>query len=292
MSTLHDAIIAAGMDAPPAKAKPTSSGFIRWGKNNRYWMKPFDGGAIFGDYSTDESHTWFEDDDKPLDAKQMAERRASMAKLRKQQKQEEERLYAEVATRCEQLWNAMPDTGKSAYLERKQVAAFGVRYHNDCLAIPLCDVAGKPWSLQYIHNDGTKRFSAGAKKRGCFHTIGQIDEAVIVGEGYATLASIHMATGATCIVAFDAGNLEPVIEALTRKYPDLTITIAADDDRWKPEIGNTGMIKASEAARRFGCVVALPMFKDSRSKPTDWNDLHVLEGLETVKAQLAEVLPC
>ena len=68
--------------------------------------------------------------------------------------------------------------------------------------------------------------------------------------------------------------------------------IAADDDRWKPAIGNTGRTKASEAARRYGCKMALPHFKHLETKPTDWNDLHVLEGIEAVKRQWAEVLSC
>lgn len=290
MITLHDAMAAVGIPTPPAKAKPMGSGFQRYGKNNRYWLRQLDDVAFFGDHQTGESHTWFADSGKPLDAKQQAERRANLARLRNQQKQEEERIYAEIATRCSQLWDAMPETGQSPYLERKQVSAFGIRYHNDSVVIPLHDVVGELWSLQTIHANGFKLFTAGGKKRGCFHTIGEIGDSVIVGEGYATMASIHMATGATCIVAFDAGNLEPVIDALAGKYPDLTIIIAADDDRWKPHIGNIGRIKANEAAKRFGCIVALPWFKDNASKPTDWNDLHALEGLGSVKSQLQGVL--
>ena len=289
MSTLYDAMAVVGIPAP-ARAKPTSNGFQRYGKNSRYWLRQLDDVAFFGDHQTGERHTWFADSDKPFDAKQQAERRANLARLRNHQRQEEERAHAEIASRCSLLWDAIRETGNSPYLERKQVAALGIRYHNDCVVIPLYDVAGKLWSLQTIHADGFKRFTTGGKKRSCFHAIGDIGDTVIVGEGYATLASIHMATGATCIVAFDAGNLEPVIEALAQKYPDLTITIAADDDRWKPHIGNIGRIKASEAAKRFGCTVALPWFKDSASKPTDWNDLHVLEGLEAVKSQLQGVL--
>jgi len=290
MSTLYDAMVAVGIPTPPAKAKPTSNGYLRWG--NRYWLRQLDDVAFFGDWHTGESHTWFADNGKPLDAKQQTERKAHLARLRNQQKQEAERAHAEIAARCSRLWDAMPETGKSPYLERKWVAAFGIRYHNDSVVIPLHDVTGKLCSLQTIQADGFKHFTTGGKKRGCFHTIGEISDFVIVAEGYATAASIHMATRATCIVAFDTGNLEPVIEALAQKYPDLVITIAADDDRWKPHIGNPGRIKANEAAKRFGCVVALPWFKDCTSKPTDWNDLHVLEGLGTVKSQLAEVMPC
>lgn len=287
---LYDALAAVNIPTPPSNLRATVSGFQRYGKNNRYWLRQLDGVAFFGDHQTGESHYWLADNDGPLDAKQQAERMVRMARLRNHQQREERRAYATVAARCEQLWDAMDVTGNSPYLERKQVTAFAMRHYKDSLVIPLRDVSGKLWSLQYIHGDGTKRFSTGGKKRGCFHTIGEIRDSVIVGEGYATMASIHMATGATCIVAFDAGNLDPVIDALAGKYPNLTITIAADDDKWKPHIGNIGRIKANEAAKRFGCTVALPSFRDSSSKPTDWNDLHVLEGLEAVKSQLQGLL--
>ena len=287
--TLNDAMIAAGI-TPPHKARKTSRGFLRWGKNNAYWLKEFDGGAIFGDLTTRESHRWFEENNKPLNAREMAERTAKLAQLRKQEKAEEERAYLEIADQCALRWDALPEAGKSAYLKCKQVDAFNVRFEDDALVIPLRDARGKLWSLQSIQSDGCKLFTKGGRKKGCFHTIGQIGDVLIVGEGYATLASIHMATGVTCIVAFDAGNLAPVVETLARKYPDATIIMAADDDRWKPAIGNTGRNKAQETAQRFGCAVVMPWFKDISKKPTDFNDLHILEGLEAVKAQFAGVL--
>jgi len=287
LCSLHDALAAANIPAPPMNVRPVSSGFTRYGKGNRYWMKQQDGVALFGDWVTGESGHWFEDSDKPVNAQEVAARKATLAQMRQAEAKERERIHGEVAAKCAGRWQGMAEAGISPYLERKQVVAFGLRYDNDCAVIPLRDVTGTLWSLQTIHPDSTKRFSAGGKKRGCFHTIGQLGDAAFVAEGYATAASIHMATGAPVVVAFDAGNLEPVVQALREKYPAMRITIAADNDCWKPESGNAGKGKAEAVAAAYGCALRLPMFKDTSTQPTDFNDLHLLEGLEAVKAQLA-----
>ena len=70
-------------------------------------------------------------------------------------------------------------------------------------------------------------------------------------EGYATGASIYMATHQPTVIAFDAGNLEPVIEDLKQAYPKSPLVIAGDDDQWKEH--NVGREKAEEAARKYGC---------------------------------------
>lgn len=244
--------------------------------------------VLFGDWATSESHHWFEDNEKPTDAQALAARKAKLADMRKQQENEQARIYDEEAARAEKLWDAMAEVGDSYYLARKQVASLGIRFYNDSIAVPLHDVDGKLWSLQFIQPNGKKRFLAGGKKRGCFHTIGQLRDAVIVSEGYATAASIHMATAATCIVAFDAGNLEPVVQALRGKYPAMRITIAGDNDCWKRDGGNVGKDKSEAVATKYGCNVILPKFSDKAKvgQPTDFNDLHILDGLEAVKAQL------
>jgi len=62
------------------------------------------------------------------------------------------------------------------------------------------------------------------------------------------------------------------------------IVICADDDRWTE--GNPGLTKAKAAADAYGVRLISPKFKDLSSKPTDFNDLHVLKGIEAVKTQL------
>lgn len=155
------------------------------------------------------------------------------------------------------------------------------------------DAEGKLWNLQSIDNGGQKLFQKDARKKGCFHLIGVSDLAsvsmVYVVEGYATGASLHMATGAPVIVAFDAGNLDPVVEAVRGRFPSLDLVIAGDDDQWKPDAGNTGRNKAEAVAAKYNCRTVFPKFKDTKTKPTDFNDLHCLEGLEAVMDSLGSL---
>ena len=134
---LEEAFIAAGIPAPPARAKTLPSSFIRWGKNNRYWTKLFDGGAIFGDYSTGESHNWFEDDDKLLDAEQIAKRKEKLAALKKEQQEEQARIYEEASVIALNQWNGLVSEGVSPYLQRKQIEAFNIRFDDDKIVIPV-----------------------------------------------------------------------------------------------------------------------------------------------------------
>ena len=66
----------------------------------------------------------------------------------------------------------------------------------------------------------------------------------------------------------------------------MKIIFCADDDRWKD--GNPGITKAKAAAEKIGATVVIPKFKDLATKPTDFNDLHKLEGIDAVRQQLSE----
>lgn len=165
---------------------------------------------------------------------------------------------------------------------------------------------------------------AGLAKKGHFHLIGhQPHWIVLVAEGYATAASLHAATGYPVAVAFDANNLVPVAEALRKRYKLAKVLICADDDilgkcqdrecrarvalpRHQvecPECGkphrytNAGIEGASAAAMAVAGEWLRPIFTnadeiiaaylESGAKQNDFNDLHALEGLATVGAQVA-----
>jgi len=164
----------------------------------------------------------------------------------------------------------------------------GIRFGEGFVAVPLKDAQGKLWSLQKIYPDGAKRFLKGGRKRACFHHLGTLKngDAIYVTEGYATGATVYKAISQVTVIAFDAGNLEPVIGELKKAYPDSPIIIAADNDSGKA--CNTGKEKAEAAARKWDCRVALPQFKDQTTNPTDFNDLMLLEGIGEVKRQLGE----
>jgi putative DNA primase/helicase len=205
---------------------------------------------------------------------------------------ESERLkkHLDTSIKAEQHWQTLSEKGNSPYLIKKQVDAFGIRFKQGSIIIPLRDIGGKLWSLQIISPDGTKRFLKNGRTEGYFHILGNIEEGkpIYITEGYATGASVHMATLGAVIVSFHAGNLLKVIAEIKKCYPACPLIIAGDDDRWREK--NIGRDKAEEAAHKFGCRVVFPKFINTDTKPTDWNDLHCLEGLDQVRSQLQEAL--
>lgn len=147
------------------------------------------------------------------------------------------------ANRARQQWGEAAEEGTSAYLERKQITAEGVRFAEDgTLFVPLLrytvdDV--RMVGLQKITPDGAKRFNKGTEKKGAECRLGTLsgdDKIVMVAEGYATGRSIRMATDEAIplSVCIDAGNIMSAARALRDAYPDVHILICADDD-WKVE---------------------------------------------------------
>jgi len=132
-------------------------------------------------------------------------------------------------------------------------------------------------------------FEKGGRKTGNMHVLGEIKPGaeILVAEGYATGASLHQATGKTVAVAFDSGNLDPVVAALKEKHPTSPIFIMGDNDKHQQH--NVGVDKALAAAQKHQVGVAFPEFK-TEGKLTDFNDLHVKEGLAVVKAQVEKAL--
>lgn len=161
-----------------------------------------------------------------IDARKKAEREAHAAR-----KQEAETA----AEKAAKLWSKARPEGAHAYLERKHVGAYGLRFSfNGRVIVPLRNLAGELQGLQWISPDGDKIFGTGTAKDGHFHLIGDVlaDQPIAFGEGYATCASGHMATGWPVVTCFDAGNLEPVIKAWRAAYPEAEFAILADDDRY------------------------------------------------------------
>ncbi|MBI4468897.1 MAG: DUF3987 domain-containing protein [Acidobacteria bacterium] len=195
---------------------------------------------------------------------------------------EDANLKNEARKRAKVLWQgASPAPNDHAYLLRKGIKAHGLRLNDGRLVIPLLD-GEEIQSLQFIGLDGEKRFLTGGRITGCYFPIGKPDGSLCIAEGYATGASIYEATGCAVAVAFTAGNLLPVAQALRVKFSDLRLIVCADDDAKKP--GNLGLTKAREAALAVAGLLAIPDFGDNRPEhATDFNDLHLHAGLEAVR---------
>jgi len=214
-------------------------------------------------------------------ARRAADKRAKLAR---------EEVAREAAQRASRLWPKLKDEGTSQYLWRKKVAAYGVRFARGSVVVPMRTTPGAELvGMQWIAADGSKRFITGTAKKGAYHLLGDPGKGnvMFIAEGYATAASVHMATAMPVACAFDAGNLLPVAANLRRMYPRHRLVFAGDDDHGTG--GNPGRTKAEEAADLMRAMAVFPVFS-GEERGTDWNDLHVLEGREAVREQLREAL--
>ena len=102
----------------------------------------------------------------------------------------------------------------------------------------------------------------------------------ILGKRAEYAATVHQVTGYAVAVAFDAGNLLPVALNLHAVYPDHQFVMCSDDDRQVE--GNPGLTKAMAAAQTVGGQVLWPRFSDPHSSGSDFNDLCLEEGANSV----------
>lgn len=271
---------------------------------------------------------------------QIAAIKKRMAEDRRRADAEQRRRAESAARRAESLWRKLPISteGEIDYLVRKAVNPFGVRFTDKhAIAIPLLDVTGRIHGLQFIldrthHKDQIKKNSGrdkifwppGLAKKGHFFLSSTPSNILLVAEGYATFASLIMATGLPVALAFDANNIGPVVEAIKKQYRRINILICADDDRFArcfvckepvylpdhPENcpsckephkrKNAGVEAAKLVTLQTDCHWITPKFTDekaclehyvkNRGKQTDFNDLHLQDGLHTVRMQVEAAL--
>ena len=368
-----DQMVAAGLPPLPAGHPVVDDRIHRFGPKKRAWyalheMRLKNGRSVivggFGIWQGNDNNAmkvevdWSGISQAEKDAFQ---RKQQAFEEREAAKREERARFA--ANRAKLQWNAVPPDldVKSTYLDRKQVLPECVRSTPDgILLVPMCRYDGNHvphlLGLQKIGPDGSKRFNAGMAKTGACLILGDVSQSpplVIVGEGYATVASVRMALDRKypAVVAFDCGNLMSVAKDLRKRFPKSHILIAADDDfrlqfRYEERMAadyrivpppldgvertftskdrKTVTVKAGIAKDEYGddfvlaevfrdgharsmtfrnagihharAVVSAignasmvwPRFKErSVTKPlTDFNDLHVAEGLEAVRSQL------
>lgn len=177
---------------------------------------------------------------------------------------------------AQSLWQASEPAGDHPYLAGKRLTlAVGgrcdsgrqivVRRAGSDLLIRL-QTLQKPWcNLQRIGADGRKRFLTGGRLVGAFWSAGKASGAPIIaiGEGFATMACVHLSTGLPVAAAMSAGNLETVALALHDRFPAAQLILCADMDSG-PQ-GNIGLEKANAAAAAVpSALVARP------PRPAGW----------------------
>jgi putative DNA primase/helicase len=242
------------------------------------------------------------------------QREQAQAREREQAKRAEDSRVA--ALGAGELWRMASRDGQSPYLVRKQVEPEACRFLRDgSVLIPLLryDMPREQAlrAVQRIYpgprvdtrtNEELpqKTFTKGFSKNGCCLRLGEIDEwteLLLACEGYATGLSIRMGTArqVPVFVTLDAYNLGMVVPLLRQLYPNTFILVCADDD-WKtkdhlgPNPGRNYARRVAKATER--CEIVWPVFDAAtrEDKDTDYNDLHVRQGLGAVEQQLGAVI--
>lgn len=262
--------------------------------------------------------------DKAVSAAERERLKADQARLAQQQQADVAELQAVAARRAADIWPKLPDHGSVPYLQRKQVLMHGCRIGRDgSLVVPLRrPFSDALVGLQFIQPDGSKRFITGTAKAGAAHLIGELPEdetgTIALAEGYATGASGHRATTWPVFVCFDCGNLLAVARAVREARPKARLVVLADHDQWtvrgeirkaqlagvdtkdiagndprwaewraKGWLVNAGVLAAREILEVCTASVALPpIAADDPAKRSDWNDLHVSDGIDAVRAAI------
>lgn len=272
-----------------------------------------------------------------LTGEQKAAIRKRIADDKRRADNEQKRRAEKAALQADKTWRHLLTDGDSGYLHIKGINAHGIRFTaKGAIAVPMLDTSGRIHGLQFIldkakqkeqieKNGGRDKqfWPAGVVKIAHFHLIGSPTNILLIAEGYATAASLHEATGFAVAVAFDAGNLQSVAQALKKRYPMVHILICSDDDAYArcancqkpvnvnisatcPECKephkkrNAGAEYAELAALSVGGRVIAPRFADpaarfdyycrNQGKLTDFNDLHLTDGLHSVRTQVESAL--
>lgn len=298
LEQFRDAMVKTGI-TPPELIEPNGkiNRFATNGKPNDEagWYLLYSDGipaGCFGDWRTGIKHDWKADTGRSLSLAEEAEHRARIKQIHAQREVEETVRRAEAQNKATAIWKkAEPAADNHPYLLKKRVKANGVKIYKDALVIPLRDEHHTLHSLQFIDAKGEKRFLTGGRIAGCYFGIGTVKNApaLCVSEGLVTAKTIYEATGYPVAVAFNANNLLAVSQIMRKKLPHLPIVLCLDDDYQTQ--GNPGLRKATEAAQAISGLLAAPNFDEDRpSNATDFNDMQLLYGLESVKKIITSVL--
>lgn len=289
-----------------------------------YYKFNIDGDFAYGfcgSYRFGDTHTFSSKSKKSFSE---AEKKAWREKY-EAKKAEEERIQQELwdttAKRAQNIIKSADELTTHPYLERKGVCSFtGMKNVAGKIMIPVYRNKAIT-SIQYIEADGSKKFLPnGQIDGGYFPIVDRRDSKhkFLICEGVATGLTLREASSLPVICAFNANNLKPVSEYIRGQYPDAEIIICADNDQWTPDykkvspenvdrslpgdheqwqqlaedyaLINVGLEKAKAAAYAVSGYVCVPEVPaNDADKRTDFNDVHLTDGLDAVSTVIDRV---
>jgi phage/plasmid primase-like uncharacterized protein len=139
-------------------------------------------------------------------------------------------------------------------------------------------------TLELIDENGRKSAVAGGAKAKGYWAAAPLPDgdgeglALAIGEGVATVLSVHFASAIPVVAALSAGNLLAVGREMRARYPKARLLILGD-------LGN-GLVQAEQAARAVGGLLVVPSFTPKRADG-DFNDMLVAHGADAVEQVVA-----
>lgn len=265
------------------------------GKNKNGWFVLFldseAAGGAFGDWSQGIEEKWSSFGCGASDPEKAAHFIARIEESKRLSEEERIEKNKAASTEAGLIWADATNVNYAhPYLAKKCIQGAGVKIEHGTknLIVPMYASGMKIVGIQRIMENGDKRFNPGCSKKGSSSVLkGKYNDRVYVCEGYATAETIHIATERTVFVAFDSGNLFPVCQQI-RSKTQAQIIVCADEDLWTTRQDgtpyNAGRIAALKCHNELGCTVIFPTFANTNTKPTDFNDLMCLEGIDRVKS--------
>lgn len=246
------------------------------------------------------------DPDQKISPEEQQRRKDAAEKRQKEEQAKILRDNARAAKKALLLWRkAQPARPDHPYFVRKQVLpvlslreidvqdAFRVLgYHpksdgekltGRLVVVPI-KVGTELSSCEMIDESGRKAAIYGSARASGYWAAQPLPEdnpgeVIAIGEGVATVLSAKQATGCTVLAAMNHYNLQAVATMLRQRYAKAEIVVLGDLLKKNGEKDPVA-IKASQSAN---VGVTFPRFDNWHSGLTDFNDLHVACGLQSVR---------
>jgi len=152
----------------------------------------------------------------------------------------------------------------------------------NALIIPVYDVCDntKLIGAQFINVDGTRVYITGTPIADGVNILEGDSSLPYIGvaEGYASGLSVHMVTGATVVIAFDANGMKGKAERLKDSFSGKQLVFFGDNDSQKQSTGNHA---AHTAAFKTNGLAVIPLIPGN-----DWDDYRKDNGIEKTKEEI------
>lgn len=228
------------------------------GNDDAGWYVLFDDNipaGVYGDWRTGSKITFVANIGRTLSPSEVQQNRMRIAEATKRHDEARRMANERASETCQQIWDSAPPAGdEHPYLKSKGVLPHVARINNDGrLLVPLFNPDGTLSTLQYIDPNGGKLYHVGGATKAKFCTLGEIDRRVFIVEGFATGATVFETTNTATVIAYSAGNLEPVAGVIRAQNPTVDIVIVADNDE-----NGIGYNHALQASSKHGCRIIMP----------------------------------